>query len=158
MSEQQQQSQIKSRGTKEEVFNGLALKTSGGLGKEQLMQNAKGKIISKAKHDLGKKAIGKIHGSKIQEEEEKKNDESLENIAPIIETDSKEESVEPIEQKIEEPLPEEKKEEVCQDCIAAGSIEPHNDYDEVLSNMYQYDIKPKIPRKSRRKIAQEQQH
>jgi hypothetical protein len=76
---------VKSRGSKEEVFNGLALKTSGGLTKDQLIQNSKGKVVSKAKHELGKKAFA-FHKKKPEEnhiisqqedeEEEKNKDES----------------------------------------------------------------------------------
>lgn len=47
---------IKKRGTKEEVYNGLAYQTPGGLFKGDLFMNDKGKIISKAKHEQGKKA------------------------------------------------------------------------------------------------------
>jgi len=42
------------RGSKEEVYNGLADKTSGGLCKGDLCVNDRGKIVSKKKHDLGK--------------------------------------------------------------------------------------------------------
>lgn len=41
-------------GSKREVWNGTALKTSGGLRKEDLIKNKRGKIVSKKKHELGK--------------------------------------------------------------------------------------------------------
>lgn len=44
-------------GTKEEVYNGKALKTKGGLRKDGLITNARGKVVSKSKHEQGKKSI-----------------------------------------------------------------------------------------------------
>lgn len=46
---------IKNKGSKEEVYNGLAKCTAGGLELKDLIINDKGKIISKKKHELGKK-------------------------------------------------------------------------------------------------------
>jgi hypothetical protein len=46
----------KTFGTKAEVFHGTALKTTGQLHKKDLMKH-KGRIISRKKHALGKKAI-----------------------------------------------------------------------------------------------------
>lgn len=51
---------IKKSGSKEQVWNGEALKTAGGLTKEDLMQNKKGKIISKKRHAQGLKAFENI--------------------------------------------------------------------------------------------------
>jgi hypothetical protein len=42
-------------GSKLMVFNGSALRTSGGLYKKDLMMNKRGRIVSKKKHELGKK-------------------------------------------------------------------------------------------------------
>lgn len=46
----------KTIGSKAEVFHGVCEKTSGGLKKKDLMKH-KGRIISRKKHQLGKKAI-----------------------------------------------------------------------------------------------------
>jgi hypothetical protein len=42
-------------GSKYLVFSGKALRTSGGLYKKDLMMNKRGRIVSKKKHELGKK-------------------------------------------------------------------------------------------------------
>lgn len=42
-------------GSRRQVFNGTAEKTSGGLRKEQLMKNERGRIVSAAKHTTMKK-------------------------------------------------------------------------------------------------------
>lgn len=47
---------IKAVGSKAEVFHGTAKHTSGGLHKKDLMRH-KGRIISRKKHEAGKKAI-----------------------------------------------------------------------------------------------------
>jgi hypothetical protein len=44
-------------GTHAEVWHGTANHTSGGLKKKDLMKNKHGRIISKKKHALGKKAL-----------------------------------------------------------------------------------------------------
>lgn len=57
----------KKKGTKQEVFNGIAERTGGGLTKQDLMENKKGQIISKKRHEHGKKALKNIqnyHASK----------------------------------------------------------------------------------------------
>ena len=41
-------------GSKQQVYNGTARKTSGGLTKERLMKNSKGRIVSRRQHELGK--------------------------------------------------------------------------------------------------------
>ncbi len=46
-------------GSKRQVFSGSALHTSGGLYKKDLMKH-KGRIISRKKHALGKKAIKRL--------------------------------------------------------------------------------------------------
>ena len=45
----------KSRGTREQVWNGDALMTSGGLTKKDLMISKKGRIVSRKKSAVGKK-------------------------------------------------------------------------------------------------------
>lgn len=47
----------KSVGSKREVFNGTADRTSGGLTRAGLMKNKRGKIVSKAKHSVGLRAM-----------------------------------------------------------------------------------------------------
>ena len=39
------------------VWNGTAKKTTGGLTRDKLMQNKHGRIVSRRKHALGKKAL-----------------------------------------------------------------------------------------------------
>jgi len=46
---------IKTFGSKRDVFLGLAKKTRGGLFKDDLMMNKQGKIVSKKKHQIGLK-------------------------------------------------------------------------------------------------------
>lgn len=50
---------VKSVGTKKEVYNGIALKTKGGLKKQDLMVNKRGKVVSKKQHAHGKKMYAK---------------------------------------------------------------------------------------------------
>jgi len=47
-------------GSKAQVFHGQAKHTSGGLEKKDLMKTRKGRIVSKKKHALGKKAIKRL--------------------------------------------------------------------------------------------------
>ena len=42
------------KGSKLQVYNGTADKTSGGLTKTDLMKNDKGKVVSKKRHEIGK--------------------------------------------------------------------------------------------------------
>jgi hypothetical protein len=44
-------------GSKAQVYHGTAKHTSGGLTKKDLMKNKHGRIVSKRKHSLGKKAL-----------------------------------------------------------------------------------------------------
>jgi hypothetical protein len=44
-------------GSKAQVWHGTAKHTSGGLTKKDLMKNKHGRIVSRAKHSLGKKAL-----------------------------------------------------------------------------------------------------
>jgi hypothetical protein len=44
-------------GSKAQVWHGTAKKTSGGLTKSNLMKNKHGRIVSRRKHNLGKKSI-----------------------------------------------------------------------------------------------------
>ena len=51
---------IKAVGSKAEVFHGTAKHTSGGLYKKDLVQNRKGRIVSRKKMAAGKKAIKRL--------------------------------------------------------------------------------------------------
>lgn len=44
-------------GSKAQVWHGTAEKTRGGLTKKKLMKNKHGRIVSRRKHNLGKKSI-----------------------------------------------------------------------------------------------------
>jgi len=44
-------------GSKAQVWHGTAKKTSGGLTKNHLMRNKHGRIVSRRKHNLGKKSL-----------------------------------------------------------------------------------------------------
>ncbi len=44
---------VKATGSKVEVWHGTAKHTAGGLKKEDLMQNKRGKIVSRSKHQAG---------------------------------------------------------------------------------------------------------
>jgi len=44
-------------GSKAQVWHGTAKKTTGGLTKANLMKNKHGRIVSKRKHNMGKKSI-----------------------------------------------------------------------------------------------------
>jgi len=48
---------VKSVGTKAQVWHGNAKHTSGGLTKKDLMKTKRGRIVSRKKHTLGKKAL-----------------------------------------------------------------------------------------------------
>ena len=50
----------RSRGTKDEVFAGVAKKTAGGLSAGDLMRNSRGKVISKKQHEAGKRNIDRL--------------------------------------------------------------------------------------------------
>jgi hypothetical protein len=47
-------------GTKAQVWHGSAHHTSGGLTKKQLMMTKHGRIVSRRKHALGKKALRRL--------------------------------------------------------------------------------------------------
>ena len=47
-------------GSKIQVWRGTASHTAGGVTKSGLMKNKQGKIVSKAKHDQGKKQYAKL--------------------------------------------------------------------------------------------------
>lgn len=69
---------IKSKGSKEEVFNGEALQTAGGLRKGDLIQNKKGKIVSKKKSEYGNKAVENLKKFKAAQAAEHELHESNE--------------------------------------------------------------------------------
>ena len=47
----------KTVGDKREVWDGVAMKTSGGLKKSDLVQNKRGRIVSRRKQAAGRKAL-----------------------------------------------------------------------------------------------------
>lgn len=51
---------MKARGSKAEVFHGTARRTAGGLTRKELMKTKSGRIVSKAQHAAGKKAIKRL--------------------------------------------------------------------------------------------------
>ena len=53
-------SDIKTVGSKAEVYHGSAKHTSGGLKKKDLMKTKAGRIVSRKKHAAGKKAISRL--------------------------------------------------------------------------------------------------
>jgi hypothetical protein len=55
---------IKKLGTKDDVFYGKALKTKGGLVPNDLMKNDKGLIVSKKRHEIGKKRMQNLQESR----------------------------------------------------------------------------------------------
>ncbi len=61
-------SKTKKVGTRAEVWHGTATKTKGGLMKENLAMNAKGRIVSKRKQELGRAAFSQ-HLKKTPEAE-----------------------------------------------------------------------------------------
>jgi len=50
-------------GSKAQVFHGTAMKTSGGLKKEDLMQNKNGRIVSKKAHAAGLVAVKRLRNA-----------------------------------------------------------------------------------------------
>jgi hypothetical protein len=94
---------MKKKGNKQEVYEGKALCTAGGLKKEDLCLNKKGSIVSKKRSEQGKKQIGNLTGGHLKKAiikkeeaksldeeddddvviEEKKNSEII-NMPPII--------------------------------------------------------------------------
>lgn len=95
---------VKSVGSKDEVWEGKAKQTSGGLKKEDLCENAHGKIVSKKRSEHGKKMAANLKRHKaesnINEEEEKSpiplNDSLTANI-PEVKEEIKEEIKSPLE-------------------------------------------------------------
>jgi hypothetical protein len=53
---------MKTVGTKKDVWEGKALRTSGGLTKSKLTLSKTGKVVSKAKQALGKQQYAKFGG------------------------------------------------------------------------------------------------
>lgn len=87
---------VKKYGSKDEVFFGEAIQTAGGLRKDDLIENKRGKIVSKKKSEHGQIAIQNI--KKYQEEHKKdlpiendssEHDENEEQEEKIIESEKK---------------------------------------------------------------------
>ncbi len=111
-------SNIKKRGSKEEVFNGLAIQTGGGLRKADLIKNKRGLIVSKKRSEQGLKQFKNIEKyisdkkkSKEDkpEKEEPEDEEDDEDIPPLPKPESpvalKPEAVQEEKSKSAEPPP-----------------------------------------------------
>lgn len=98
---------LKKKGTKQEVFDGLAQCTSGGLKKEDLMLNAKGQVVSKKRSEQGKKQYQNLKKSRPEEKVE-----SNANEPPKEEPKPEANVLAPEEVKFPEPNPEEPKKKV----------------------------------------------
>lgn len=113
----------KKKGSKEEVFNGDAIETSGGLRKDDLVLNKRGKIVSKKKSEYGKEhAYPNLHKHKeiLQSNLPSSSNDNLpqsepQPIANIAEENEEEqENISPLsaissfgqEEKISEPIPQ----------------------------------------------------
>ncbi len=68
-------SDIKKKGSKQEVYEGKALCTAGGLKKEDLILNKRGSIVSKKRSEQGKKQFKNIEGLRAKKKEEAANQE-----------------------------------------------------------------------------------
>jgi len=106
--------EIKKKGSKEEVYEGKALCTAGGLKKEDLILNAKGKIVSKKRSEQGKKQIKNLENYKKSKKEE--NGEAGGELKEVKEEESEEnedqnKGEEEKKNNVEQPIIEEKKEE-----------------------------------------------
>jgi cobalamin-dependent methionine synthase I len=67
MSGVQEEKKIPKYGSKDLVYNGLAIMTTGRLTKEDLMLNSKGKIVSKKSHQNGLRLIETLKSKKSSE-------------------------------------------------------------------------------------------
>lgn len=110
---------IKKRGSKEEVFHGLALQTGGGLRKADLIKNKRGQIVSKKRSEQGAKQFKNIE-KYIAEKKKAKEDKPKENEEPeeLLSKNEKSEPEEPEEEIPKEEAPEPPSE------IENPSIEP----------------------------------
>jgi hypothetical protein len=50
-------------GSKAQVYHGTADKTAGGLNKDDLMMNKRGRIVSKKQHESGKEAVKRLQAA-----------------------------------------------------------------------------------------------
>lgn len=75
---------IKKKGTKQEVFDGKALCTSGGLKKDDLILNHRGNIVSKKRSEQGKKQYGNLQKYREERKQPKAPAEDL-KVSPIQE-------------------------------------------------------------------------
>lgn len=96
----------KKKGTKEEVYNGLAECTPGGLIKGDLIQNKRGKVVSKKKSEHGQSAFKNIQAYKNKKKSEpleQKAQEEPEHKEELKE--EKKEELKPIAEEHKEPIP-----------------------------------------------------
>ena len=74
----------KTYGTREEVFNEEAKKTRGGLTKEGLMMNPKGKVVSVKKYNSGVKLFSKMKDKLCGNIDQEANKAILEDTKKIL--------------------------------------------------------------------------
>lgn len=102
---------LKKIGTKHEVYLGQACKTSGGLCKDDLMESKRGHIVSKKRHEQGKKAFKNIQNY-CQSKPENKEDCKEEDLPAEENNDINDDlKTQPMEEPVLENLKEEKNEE-----------------------------------------------
>jgi len=137
-------SKIKKKGTKEEVHQGLAIQTGGGLRKEDLMLNKRGKVVSKKRHEHGKNQVKNIEKyiserRNKKENNEEENEEEKKNI--IIPN-------EPIEQEEKDKNKlldlKDKKEELIIKSNEANINQDLNKLNELRNNIQQIDNQIKL--------------
>lgn len=98
----------KKKGSKQEVYDGIAMCTAGGLKREDLCMNAKNKIVSKKRSEQGKKQIEHLKGKKKTIEPIKEPEKEPEPIPNALEEklNQSREEIEPQAEIKKEPEPE----------------------------------------------------
>ena len=75
---------VKNYGTREEVWNGTALKTKGKLSKEDLVQDEKtGRLKSRKLIERGKNLFSTINQKKVPEPIQEQNPEPIVDVTPL---------------------------------------------------------------------------
>lgn len=105
-------SALKKKGTKQEVYDGAAMCTAGGLKKEDLICNAKNKIVSKKRSEQGKKQAVHLQGKKNKLIEPIKEDIPKEKELPQEDQESESDDSVTI---ISAPLPLQRQENIRDD-------------------------------------------
>lgn len=76
MENQNKTRKVSKFGSRRQVFNGTAMMTTGGLRKEHLTKNPRGRIVSTKRHNLAKE---RKFGGKMESEEQKEEDTNNQN-------------------------------------------------------------------------------